>query len=102
RLRCLEGQRSRNRKRHLADEQTTNLGHSLIEPPACLCARVFNLKCLMKITSQAFNNGATIPDKYSKYGENRIPPLHFENVPPKARSLALIVDDPDAPRGTFN
>ena len=57
----------------------------------------------MKITSQAFNNGSQIPDKYSKYGENRIPPLHFENVPPKTRSLALIVDDPDASRGTtFN
>ena len=56
----------------------------------------------MKITSQAFNDGAKIPDKYSMYGENRIPPIHFEDVPSKARSLAVIVDDPDAPRGTFN
>src|SRR4030095_2295849 len=43
-----------------------------------------------------------IPDKYSKYGENKIPPLHFDGVPDKARSLAVIVDDPDAPSGTFN
>ena len=56
----------------------------------------------MRITSQAFTEGATIPDKYTMYGENRIPPIHFENVPDSARSLALIVDDPDAPRGTFN
>jgi Raf kinase inhibitor-like YbhB/YbcL family protein len=56
----------------------------------------------MKITSQAFTEGTKIPDKYTKYGENRIPPIHFEDVPSKARSLALIVDDPDAPRGTFN
>jgi len=56
----------------------------------------------MKITSQAFTDGGKIPDKYTKYGENRIPPLHFEGVPEKARSLALIVDDPDAPSGTFN
>jgi len=55
----------------------------------------------MRITSQAFTDGGTIPDKYSKYGENRIPPIHFEEVPSKARSLALIVDDPDAPQGTF-
>ena len=55
----------------------------------------------MKITSQAFTDGGSIPDKYSMYGENRIPPIHFEDVPSKARSLALIVDDPDAPQGTF-
>jgi len=36
------------------------------------------------------------------YGENKIPPIHIEQVPEKARSLALIVDDPDAPKGTFN
>ena len=56
----------------------------------------------MRITSQAFTDGAKIPDKYTMYGENRIPPLHLEEVPEKARSLALIVDDPDAPKGTFN
>ena len=56
----------------------------------------------MRLTSNAFTEGGKIPDKYSKYGENRIPPLHFEAVPEQARSLALIVDDPDAPSGTFN
>ena len=56
----------------------------------------------MNITSNAFANGTKIPDKYSKYGENRIPPLHIDEVPAGTRSLALIVDDPDAPRGTFN
>ena len=56
----------------------------------------------MKITSQAFKDGAQIPDAYTMYGSNRIPPIHFEDIPEKARSLALIVDDPDAPRGTFS
>jgi Raf kinase inhibitor-like YbhB/YbcL family protein len=56
----------------------------------------------MKITSQAFTNGGTIPDKYTMYGENKVPPLHLEEVPDKTRSLALVVDDPDAPNGTFN
>jgi len=56
----------------------------------------------MKITSQAFTDGEKIPDKYTMYGENRIPPIHLESVPDRTRSLALIVDDPDAPSGTFN
>ena len=56
----------------------------------------------MKMTSQAFTNGGKIPDKYTRYGENRIPPLHLEEVPLNTRSLALVVDDPDAPSGTFN
>jgi Raf kinase inhibitor-like YbhB/YbcL family protein len=56
----------------------------------------------MKITSQAFQNGSSIPEKYTKYGANRIPPLHLEEVPERARSLALVMDDPDAPSGTFN
>jgi Raf kinase inhibitor-like YbhB/YbcL family protein len=56
----------------------------------------------MRITSQAFTDGGRIPDKYTMYGENKVPPLHLEGVPASTRSLALIVDDPDAPRGTFN
>src|SRR5580765_1043845 len=59
-------------------------------------------RIIMKITSQAFANGAAIPESYTMYGKNRIPPIHFDEVPDKARSLALIVDDPDAPRGTFS
>jgi len=56
----------------------------------------------MKITSNAFAEGGTIPETYTMYGQNRIPPIHLDDVPEKARSLALLVDDPDAPRGTFN
>jgi Raf kinase inhibitor-like YbhB/YbcL family protein len=56
----------------------------------------------MKLSSEAFTNGGSIPDKYTKYGENRIPPLHLDDIPERARSLALTVDDPDAPNGTFN
>ena len=55
----------------------------------------------MKITSQAFTEGQSIPEQFTMYGKNRIPPLHLEDIPEKARSLALIVDDPDAPGGLF-
>lgn len=55
----------------------------------------------MRITSTAFRDGEFIPPQYSRYHEDKIPPLHIEDVPPHARSLVLIMDDPDAPRGLF-
>src|SRR4051812_24814809 len=55
----------------------------------------------MKIETRAFGNGETIPMHYSKYGDNISPPLTFVDVPDKARSLVLIMDDPDAPHGLF-
>lgn len=55
----------------------------------------------MELTSPAFQSGGTIPLKYSCAGENISPPLSIEGVPKSARSLALIIADPDAPHGTF-
>jgi Raf kinase inhibitor-like YbhB/YbcL family protein len=60
----------------------------------------------MKITSKAFPNGGNIPEQYTRYGANKIPPLHLEDIPETAQSIALVVDEvvehPDAPDGTFN
>ena len=55
----------------------------------------------MKISSPAFQEGGTIPEKFSKNGQNVNPELRIEGAPAEARSLALIVDDPDAPVGLF-
>lgn len=55
----------------------------------------------MKIVSSAFENNSKIPSKYSCDGEGINPPLSFLDVPADTKSLALIVDDPDAPAGTF-
>lgn len=55
----------------------------------------------MKITSPAFSANQEIPEKYSCKGKGVNPGLKVEGIPSGTRSLALIVDDPDAPRGTF-
>jgi Raf kinase inhibitor-like YbhB/YbcL family protein len=51
----------------------------------------------MKITSPVFEHQGKIPAKYTCNGENVSPPLEFSDVPVDAKSLVLIVDDPDAP-----
>lgn len=55
----------------------------------------------MEIKSPAFQHNRNIPPKYTCDGENINPPLIIFGVPEKAKSLALIVDDPDAPMGTW-
>ncbi len=55
----------------------------------------------MKISSPAFEQNKMIPKKYTCDGEDLSPPLKFEDIPAGAVSLVLIVDDPDAPVGTF-
>jgi Raf kinase inhibitor-like YbhB/YbcL family protein len=56
----------------------------------------------MEIRSTAFNNNEAIPGRYSCQGEKINPPLTFSGVPQGTASLALVVDDPDAPNGTFD
>lgn len=54
------------------------------------------------LSSPAFGNGDPIPDTYALDGANLSPPLEWRNPPDGTLAYALIVEDPDAPRGTFH
>jgi Raf kinase inhibitor-like YbhB/YbcL family protein len=55
----------------------------------------------MKITSPEFENNEYIPAKFTCQGDDVNPTLKIEDIPAETKSLALIVDDPDAPMGTW-
>ncbi len=61
---------------------------------------IFNLSN-MKIVSGDFEDGQAIPSKFTCDGESLSPALKFVDLPKEAKSLALIVDDPDAPSGAW-
>jgi Raf kinase inhibitor-like YbhB/YbcL family protein len=55
----------------------------------------------LELTSDAFKNGRAIPAQYTCDGTNQSPGLSWAEPPSGTRSFALIIDDPDAPGGTF-
>lgn len=55
----------------------------------------------LTLKSPAFDNYGTMPERHACGGENVSPPFEIDGVPEDARSLALIMDDPDAPGGTW-
>jgi Raf kinase inhibitor-like YbhB/YbcL family protein len=66
-------------------------------PPVASDSEIMDIS----VSSAAFRDGDTIPQKYTCDGEGISPPLAWEGVPEGAKSLALIADDPDAPAGTW-
>jgi len=58
-------------------------------------------KHTIEIESPAFQDGAYIPKKYTADGKNISPPLLIKSVPDETKSMVLMVDDPDAPAGTW-
>ena len=56
---------------------------------------------MLTLTSPAFSNDGPIPRAHTCDGADQSPPLIWSGVPPAAKQLALVVDDPDAPGRTF-
>jgi Raf kinase inhibitor-like YbhB/YbcL family protein len=79
------------------------VGHVLRDRRAGLESLVFNRSGLrggqgmLQVTSLAFADHAAIPERYTADGEGVSPPLSWSGVPPNAASLALVVEDADAP-----
>ena len=55
----------------------------------------------MELKSSVFKNGETIPVKYTCDGDDISPPLSWSGAPAGTKSFVLIMDDPDAPMGTW-
>lgn len=66
-------------------------GHDYVDPENSL-----------KITSDAFEEGGMIPVKYTGKGEDISPSLNWGKLDPKAKTVAIILDDLDTPMGVFN
>ncbi len=61
----------------------------------------YTMKQTIQIASPVFGNGEFIPIKYTGFGEDVSIPLEWNDIPDKTQSIAIIMDDPDAPFGTF-
>ncbi|MBU5612903.1 YbhB/YbcL family Raf kinase inhibitor-like protein [Geomonas azotofigens] len=84
-----------------------NLRRSLLLSlvPTLLCAASLQAKdaklSQLKLTTSVFTNSGSIPAAFTCDGSEASPPLAISGVPREAKSLALIMDDPDAPGGTW-
>jgi hypothetical protein len=72
----------------------------LVALPALAAANPMNNKSLT-VSSDAFKPNAAIPAEYTCEGGEKTPPLSWSGVPSDAKSIAILVEDPDAPKGTF-
>jgi Raf kinase inhibitor-like YbhB/YbcL family protein len=78
------------------------LALSVIAPPAPAAAQEGDsMDSAFAVASPAFANGEPIPERFTVDGANVSPPLAISNPPEGTVTFALVVDDPDAPRGTW-
>jgi Raf kinase inhibitor-like YbhB/YbcL family protein len=56
----------------------------------------------LRVRSVAFSHGGHIPSKYTCEGDNISPPLEVSGYPANTKSIAVVVEDPDAPKGVYD
>ncbi|HEU4412147.1 MAG TPA: YbhB/YbcL family Raf kinase inhibitor-like protein [Polyangiaceae bacterium] len=83
------------------DRVLPGLSRLALLPPCCgegaLAEAAYDAPRALRLTSPAFRNGAPLPPLYSSTeGQNVSPPLAWGGIPPRARELALLCEDPDA------
>jgi Raf kinase inhibitor-like YbhB/YbcL family protein len=74
---------------------------SLIILLSAAAVRSVPAESTISVSSTAFRSGEKIPPAFTCKGANISPPLEFHGIPAAAKSLALVVEDPDAPTGLF-
>ena len=79
----------------------TGCGRGDGDPTDAILAGGERLPGGITVTSTAFAPGEPIPERFSCEGENVPPPLRWDGVPPGTAEVALVIEDPDAPEGTF-
>lgn len=72
----------------------------LVVISACIEKEVSSVEKI-SVSAEAFKEGGDIPSEYTCDGKNVSPSLSWKGVPANAKSIALVMDDPDAPMGTF-
>jgi len=77
------------------------LGYLLVSKKTGAVPDPIQTKSMIKISSSVFPEGGGIPKKYSCDDQGINPPLSVSDVPSGTKSLVLIVEDPDAPAGTY-
>jgi Raf kinase inhibitor-like YbhB/YbcL family protein len=90
-----------------ADEERSRfflliIGFLLCLPGPCTPAAEASGKTSMQLTSPAFKEGESIPEKHTCDGKDTSPPLVWAGAPAQTKSFVLITDDPDASGGTWN
>lgn len=74
---------------------------SLVPAIAQASPRAKGAPAALEVTSPAFDDGAPIPKEYTCDGDQLSPPLAWSKAPAGTQSIAILVEDPDAPKGTF-
>ena len=83
------------------NQRSSSLAAGLVAATIIVASGAANSAEQLQLTSTAFTEGSPVPVEYTCDGKDTSPPLKWTGAPATTKSFALIVDDPDAPMGTW-